>query len=119
MSTADLGLHGPEEPPVVCAADLGEGWTDRPWRLGLCRDGALSIRRHGEQSFNGVARPVAYAWEKEPLQMAHVDFGRLWPERDQRLTYEDGHRYSAPLPPGKLLIRSGDAILLALHVVPV
>ncbi|MFF0869976.1 hypothetical protein ACFYUV_50060 [Nonomuraea sp. NPDC003560] len=77
VSTADLGLHGPEEPPIVCAADLGEGWTDRPWRLDLCRDGTLSIRRHGEQPFNEVARPLAYAWEKEPLQLAQVSFGQL------------------------------------------
>ncbi|GGT44962.1 hypothetical protein ACFFV7_39660 [Nonomuraea spiralis] len=78
--------------PVECATDLGEGWTDRPWRLDLCRDGTLSIRRHGEQPFNGVARPVAFTWEKETLQMAQVSFGRLWPERDRRLTYEEGYR---------------------------
>ncbi|MFD8563319.1 hypothetical protein ACFV1N_39105 [Streptosporangium canum] len=93
VDTSDLGLHGADGPPIECAAQLGEGWTDRPWRLDLCRDGTLSICTQDKEPFNGGARPVAYAYDKTDLKRIQALTCALWPERDKRLTHEGGRRY--------------------------
>lgn len=94
VDTSDIGLHAPGTRPPVCAAELGTRWTRLPWRMDLCRDSTLSIRRRDEAPFNGVARPVAYARRLEDLRLVQgMLCGRPDLPGDPRLTYEGGVRH--------------------------
>lgn len=78
LNNSEVGL------PILVPAD---------WRLDLCRDGTLSLRKHGEKPFNGVAVPIYHHDDKEVLKDVQTLMCRLAHGRDPALTHEGGRRY--------------------------
>jgi hypothetical protein len=117
VDNTDIDLARPSGAPFMCVTELGAKWTRKPWRLDVCRDGTLSLRARCEEPFNGVALPVAYHSSKQALQQAQRVLCTVKPERDERLTHEEGRRYVwSGWPPGTVWQLSAVARVLHLYL---
>lgn len=90
----DENSYWPEEGPID-NRDIGYKDEMTAWRLDLCRDGTLSLRKFGEKAFNGVAIPVYRHNDESVLKSVQTLMCRRGyaSANDPRLTHEGGTRY--------------------------
>lgn len=77
-------------------SDIGfEPNRNTAWRLDMCADATISLRKRGEKPFNGAALPVYWHDNREELENVQHIMCRLgYPgTEDPRLTHEGGKRW--------------------------
>lgn len=88
------------------------------WRLDVCADGTLSLRKKSQKPFNGAALPVYWHDEREILETVQQVTCRLGKpgSEDKRLTHEGGQRWTFSWIPITYTLWQIDAIQRVIHM---